>query len=312
MMRAAFGDQGLALDPLGPEAPDPHTRRRSRTAGPGGVQGQSPWSPKALFLLLLLFLAACAGRRDQAEALATSTGFQRLVFETGSFGLVGYLKGAGPRLTVYIEGDGLAWISRTRLSDDPTPRQPLALELATRDPGPAVLYLARPCQYTNPAAGRPCPPAYWSSHRFAPEVIAAVGRALDEARRRTGASRLVLVGYSGGGAVAALTAAGREDVVALATVAAPLDHAAWTRHHRVDPLTGSLNPADSATRLSALPQIHFAGARDEIVPPAVIAAFLSREGPDASRRLYTSAEADHHCCWLRLWPQLRPLIPDGS
>jgi pimeloyl-ACP methyl ester carboxylesterase len=269
---------------------------------------------RILILLLLVLAPGCASRREQAEDLAAGAGFRRQAFEAGRFVLVGYLKngtaGAGT-LTVYLEGDGLAWLSRTQLSSDPTPRQPVALALAAADPGPAVLYLGRPCQYVTVTEQRHCDPAYWSSHRFAPEVVEAAGLALDQAKARTGARRLVLVGYSGGGVLAALLAATRPDVAALASVAAPLDHAAWTRHHRVDPLAGSLNPADQAARLTALPQIHFAGTEDEVVPPALVRAFLEREGPDAAGRLHLVPGADHQCCWTRRWPELRRLVPGG-
>jgi len=260
-------------------------------------------------LLLLLLLTACADRREAAAGIAAQAGFRPVSFDAPPFTLAGWQRGTGPVLVAYIEGDGLAWLSRYRLSDDPTPRQPTALQLAAADPSPAVLYLGRPCQYVEKTDARGCGPQYWSSHRFAPEVIAAVNRALDQAKARAGAGRLVLVGYSGGGAVAALAAARRSDVAAWATVAAPLDPHAWTRWHGVSPLTGSLDPMDDAARLAALPQLHFAGANDEIVPPEIVRGFLAREGAGQEGRLVIVPGTDHHCCWARRWPELRPLIP---
>ncbi|MEI8394793.1 MAG: alpha/beta hydrolase [Rhodospirillaceae bacterium] len=280
-----------------------------------GVRGRWPRrgagaAPLLLLLLLLpLLLSACADRREAAFTIAAASGFQRIAFDAPPFTLIGYLRGGGRELIVYIEGDGLAWLSRNRLSEDPTPRHPTALELATADPSPAVLYLARPCQQVTPAEARGCAPAYWSSHRFAPEVIAATDHAIDEAVRRTGAARVVLIGYSGGGAVAALTAAQRTDVAALATLAAPLDHAAWTARHGVSALTGSLNPIDAAARLAALAQIHFAGAEDTVVPPEIIHSFLTREGSLPEPGLVILPGVDHYCCWVQRWPELRPLIP---
>ncbi len=275
---------------------------------------------RALALGLLVVLAACADRRENAAGIAAGAGFQPVSFDAPPFTLAGWQRGTGPELVVYIEGDGLAWLSKSRLSDDPTPRQPMALQLAAVDPAPAVLYLGRPCQYVENAATRGCGPQYWSSHRFAPEVIAAVNRALDQAKLRAGAGRLVLIGYSGGGAVAALAAARRQDVAAWATVAAPLDHVAWTRWHGVTPLTGSLDPMADAARLAALPQRHFVGATDDIVPPDIVRGFLRREasGLDASGleqsgpegRLVVVPETNHQCCWVRRWPALRPLIPN--
>ncbi len=277
-----------------------------------------------LFLLILSILTGCTGdaqaRREAAAALAVKAGMQPVTFDAGRFVLAGDLKGAGsgePVLMVYIEGDGLAWVSRTQISRDPTPRHPVGLELAAADPAPAVLYLGRPCQYVTPSEERGCGPQYWSSDRFAPEVIDAVNRAIDQAltlvgSRESGSTRVVLIGYSGGGDVAALAAARRSDVVAWATVAAPLDHAAWTGWHDVSPLEGSLNPADEARRLAGLAQIHFVGADDDVVPAGIVRSFLEREGLDPSNLLVVVPGVDHYCCWAERWPALRSLVPPGT
>lgn len=267
--------------------------------------------------VLLLILSGCAGgpaeRREYAALLAGEGGLHPVSFDAGTFVLIGQMRGQGPVLTAYVEGDGAAWVTRHQLSDDPTPRDPVALELAVRDPGPAVLYLGRPCQYVAPHQKRNCDARYWSSHRFAPEVIEATSTALDQAKRQAGAQRVVLVGYSGGGPLAALVAARRTDVAALITVAAPLDTDAWTDHHRVSPLTGSLNPVNEAARLQGVRQHHFVGSDDEIVPPQVqsrfLARFLARVGNRGTQTVISGA--DHHCCWARLWPDLRRRVPEG-
>jgi hypothetical protein len=49
-------------------------------------------------------------------------------------------------LTVYIEGDGFAWLSRSQASYDPSPLNPVGLELALRHPLGESAYLARTCQ----------------------------------------------------------------------------------------------------------------------------------------------------------------------
>ena len=86
---------------------------------------------------------------------------------------------------------------------------------------------------------------YWTTHRFAPEVIRASDLALDRLKTLFGAQRLVLVGYSGGAAVALLVAARRHDMGQIITVAGNLDHQAWTHYHHVQALSGSLNPVDN-------------------------------------------------------------------
>jgi len=202
---------------------------------------------------------------------------------------------------VYIEGDGLAWLTRSQPSQDPTPRDPLALRLALAHAGRAAVYLARPCQFA-PAAGPACPRRYWTSHRFAPEVIAATGRAVDALRRRAGATRLVLVGYSGGGAVAALVAARRDDVELLVTLAGNLDHRAWSAHHRVTPLAGSLSPADEIEALRRVRQVHLVGSDDTRVPASLVLDFVARFPPAERPRVEVEPATDHARGWLELWP----------
>lgn len=263
-------------------------------------------------LLLCLLFSACmtlpspVERRGVADTLARYQGWHSLTIPAGAFALVAYLPIApapAQRLTIYLEGDGLAWITGTQASSDPTPRDPLALRLALAQPEGAAAYLGRPCQYGDAEASR-CPGRYWTSHRFAPEVIAATDRAIDVLKQRFGARRLTLVGYSGGGAVAALVAARRTDVEGLVTVAGNLAPQAWTTYQRIQPLVGSLNPADEVEALRALPQWHFVGAKDNNITPALVRGFAERF--PASQRPVVRVEPgfDHHCCWAEQWPRL--------
>ncbi|RME32557.1 MAG: alpha/beta hydrolase, partial [Gammaproteobacteria bacterium] len=151
-----------------------------------------------------------------------------------------------------------------------------------------------------------CAPRYWSTHRYSEEVIAAMDRAIDRLKVVLGmeGSRLLLIGYSGGGQVAALLAARRNDVAGLLTVAANLDHAAWTAYHDDTPLTGSLNAAVEAPRIARLPQRHLAGEEDEVVPPAIAFAYARRLGPKGGSTVTILPGFDHRCCWIREWPAL--------
>ncbi|MET0962642.1 MAG: alpha/beta hydrolase [Noviherbaspirillum sp.] len=266
---------------------------------------------RVMAALSAILLSACAGlspetRLRHADELAAASGWQRTLLDAEPFRLAAYLPAElrGAVLTIYIEGDGLAWISRSQASLDPTPLRPIALELALRHPNGAAAYLARPCQYVSGADARNCAPAYWTDARFAPEVVAAAGKAVDQLKARAGAGRLVLVGYSGGGAVAALVAAGRRDVDMLVTVAGNLDHRAWTAHHGVPPLTGSLNPADAWQALVGLPQRHLLGSEDRTINRASIASYIARFAPAQQPQLRIIDGYDHQCCWARDWPAL--------
>jgi pimeloyl-ACP methyl ester carboxylesterase len=254
------------------------------------------------------FLSACQpllhkvtpvwSRLEQAD-------FERVELVTPTFALTAALRDPDRSkvLHVYIEGDGRAWVHRHRPSSDPTPLLPLAAELALRDPHPAVLYLARPCQWRPETSAGDCPPELWTSHRYSATVVQGYVLILRELASSRGSSRIALIGHSGGGALAALIAARLEGVEWLVTVAGNLDTAAWTRHHAVSPLLGSLNPAEDAARLRGLPQQHLVGGRDAIVPEAVVRAFVERGRLDPSS-VAVIDEADHHCCWPERWPGL--------
>jgi hypothetical protein len=266
---------------------------------------------------LFLLCSSCAvvpspeGRRQAVHRLTGEKGWTRLDIEAPPFVLAAFLprdlaggRNAGKALTVYLEGDGLAWYSYTRPSTDPTPVTPMALMLAMgQDDGPAAA-LARPCQYMTAGTAGACDSRYWTSHRFAPEVIAATNEAISRLKALSGASSLRLVGFSGGAAVAVLVAAKRDDVQELITVAGNLDHAAWTRLHRIDPLSGSLNPLDVAPALARLPQRHFVGSRDEVIPERIAQGFLVKQGKTACASLYRVEGLDHSQGWPERWPEL--------
>jgi len=258
---------------------------------------------------LVALLAGCsAGTRAvrvDAAALAASAGLRRLDIRTRTFSLVSYVRFAhAPVLRVYIEGDGHAWMSRSEPSDDPTPWNPVALKLAAVDPAPSVAYLARPCQYGVRESDRDCQQLYWTDGRYAELVIASMNAAIDQLLVASGARSLELVGFSGGGAVAVLIAARRRDVIDIRTAAAVLDIAAWTQRQHLSPLTGSLNPADFADRVTEIPQLHFSGAEDSVVDEGVSRAFAGR-----FRHLdcvtFTIVEGvGHGDGWAVRWPML--------
>ncbi len=90
----------------------------------------------------------------------------------------------------------------------------------------------------------------------------------------------------------------------LITVAGTLDHRFWTAHHEVSPLTGSLNPVDYAARLAAIPQTHFVGLEDEIVPLLVADAYMRALPSLDNARVVPIPGYDHPCCWAKDWPAL--------
>lgn len=199
-------------------------------------------------------------------------------------------------LHVYLEGDGTPWLRRGTPAPDPTPRKPLMFDLMTRDPAPS-LYLGRPCYHGLRDSA--CTPEKWTNKRYSEEIVASMSAALDGAT--TGYRSMVLLGYSGGGTLAMLLAERQPRVVALVTVAANLDTAAWTQLHGQQPLDGSLNPALRPPLRADIRQLHYTGAEDDNVPPQLVRAAISQQAGAIFREY---PKQDHSCCWSKVWPQV--------
>ncbi len=253
-------------------------------------------------------LAGSFNPQITADQIAKDTRLIKESIPTQNFVLVTYSRSdnVGQPLTIYVEGDGRAWLSKNHLSDDPTPIHPLVLELAALDPSPNVAYLARPCQYTRDVA---CDSSFWSSKRFSEEVIASMNEAVDRLKLESQAKEIHLVGYSGGAAVAVLIAAWRKDVASLRTVAGNLDPDALNQFHRVNPLEGSLDPMEVAGKLSRLPQRHFVGMEDQIIPPFIAQNFLKKVGGDCIQVIEYKG-VTHYEGWKKQWPDILKLPVD--
>jgi hypothetical protein len=245
---------------------------------------------------MALLLNACANidRNAHADALAKPAGLIRGQIATDNFVLTAWVRIRDPKqaINVYIEGDGLAWLSLNTPSPDPTPRTATGLTLATVDPASNVVYLARPCQFTpmtlNPAcrfnsADPGNSNSYWTGRRFAPEVVASMNQAIDQIVARAPGQSINLIGYSGGAAIAVLVAAQRHDIASIRTVAGNLDSEYINRTHDVSAMPASLNPIDSANRISNIPQTHFNSESDTVVTPDVAQRFVAMEGNRCAR-----------------------------
>lgn len=215
---------------------------------------------------------------------------------------------------IYIEGDGVnekdlgAWV----YPNNPTPRNPLALHLAAHDKAENVAYLARPFQFRFDVDREDIDPRTWQGGRFSPAVIAAYNSALDDIKRRYDIEGFNLIGYEGGGAIAALLAADRGDILSLRTVAGTLDHTEFTNHNKMPPLEDSLNPVMIASKLVNLPQIHYIGGQDAIMPAAALHSYLQAMGPSGCVQTKLIQEASHSESWVDEWPELLNTKPTCS
>ena len=261
---------------------------------------------------MLAVLTGCAGVSSKQQLLeianrgAFSSTWQSFTVTSDDISVQGLIKpgtltsGTIPR--IYIEGDGHAWINRYRPSTDPTPKKPVALELALKDPAKPVAYIARPCQYGG--LDQPgCKPALWTRERFSPKVIRVMDQAVNHIKKQLGAKKLDLIGYSGGGAIAAILAAQRNDIDTLTTVAGLLDHDYWTKRHQVQPLSGSINPIDLAHKLKIRRQIHWIGANDKVISKQQAQRFVAAS-KQVENHIETMGDQGHDCCRPEVWKRL--------
>jgi len=268
---------------------------------------------------IALSIAACAAptplRDEVAMRIASPAWMNKRNIDTGDFTLTTFerMHTKSVPVTIYIEGDGTATRSAAAIkANDPTPNNPVALHLASRDKADNVAYIARPCQYTHmthydhstPHEETECAPAYWGDKRFNDSVITAYNNALDNIETQYGTKDFHLVGYDGGGAIAAILAAKRDDVLSLRTVAGNLDHNAQSVYLGIPPLNESLNAIDFAADLRDVPQHHFIGGQDETIKPAVLNSYLQAIGDSPCVKYTLIQEAEHDSGWVDKWPAL--------
>jgi pimeloyl-ACP methyl ester carboxylesterase len=285
---------------------------------------EGPFSISGVFtmrlgFMVLLAIAACCGCAvpqqqllQNAEHIAAQGGLQRSHIDAGPFRLTAFARLSAPHQPVrfYLEGDGKAWVTRRRVSLDPTPHDPVALRLAATDTAANVVYLARPCQFVSEPDFRTCNPHDWTDQRYAPRIVAAMNEAVEYFKTATAAEQVELAGFSGGGALAVLIAARRDDVVAIRTVAANLDIEAFVSIHRISPLTGSLNPSDFAHAVADIPQLHLVGEHDSVVPLAIAERFQQHLPHRRCVSIRTIQAATHQSGWAENWPALAALPSD--
>lgn len=268
-------------------------------------------SMRSVWIACFCLLAGCAHQEvsDRVQAVASlfdRHGFVQRDIITDQFNLRVWqhsVAGAGT-MHVYIEGDGFAWVNRYQPSMNPTPMSSIVPAMAVKDDIAAqVIYLARPCQYVS-FAERACSSAYWTQARFAPEVVAAMNQAVSQLKHEANAQKIVLIGYSGGGALAVLMAAQRQDVATVVTIAGNLDHHAWAKLHRLSELQGSLNPPDFSQALQRVRQVHLVGDQDSNMPVSVYQSYRAAFPQEANVTMEVISSFDHQCCWAERWPLL--------
>jgi pimeloyl-ACP methyl ester carboxylesterase len=268
---------------------------------------------RLLEAVVVATMVGCATPERYAQTLARGHGLEPLLLRGTKFQHHAFAAVRGPPglLVLFIEGDGSPWVRGGRqIAADPTPHEPLALALAVQTPA-SVLYLGRPCylEITRPPE---CTERLWTSQRYSSEVVASMSAAAEEFISEHHFNRILLVGYSGGGALAVLMAQVLPGISGVVTIAGNLDPDTWATLHGYLPLEGSLNPSIEPPLPADLKQWYLVGARDTNVPSAATARYFQRAPND---RIWPYARFDHVCCWAHEWPSLFSRISselDGS
>ena len=243
-------------------------------------------------------VAGCRAGPDAGSAIPASSIETREVAGLGfahQLLVAGAVRADDPQY-VFLEGDGRPWSPDGRHpATDPDPVRAIAPELAAVQGGGALV-LGRPC-YHGRAEDPGCGPALWTDGRYSEPVVASMVAALDRVLETPRSRPVVLVGYSGGGALALLIANRVPAVRAVVTLASNLDVDAWASLHGYQPLARSLDPL--VTR-SVRPgcEIHIAAERDTVVPPSLIRS-AAEQRPGAL--VWIEGGADHACCWASRW-----------
>jgi hypothetical protein len=257
------------------------------------MKTQAPWMIEIAIVVIFFALTGCESPATRFDADAKGSGFERQI----AGGLVLYQNGQlvdGQPIHFYIDGDGTPSLRHGRISQDPTSRNRLILELIRADPFSSVL-VGRPCYY---GSNSDCSSEQWTTARYSKEVVDQLLATINPIIRRFPISKIVLVGYSGGGTLAMLAAPGLDRVDALVTIAANLDTRAWIEHHGYSPLVGSLNPADQAPLPPRIGQFHFFGGDDDNVPAGLSKRVIARQ---ENAQVEIIDGFGHQCCWPEIW-----------
>ncbi len=257
-------------------------------------------------IAITLSLSACGTvkqRVERAQNIAQENSYKHINLPSKPFSLFMATPSTialqhNQSLTIVIEGDGLAWLDRYTPSNDPTPRNPIGLKLATAL-SPQAIYLGRPCQYIQSSS---CNVELWTDKRFDSRVINSYMDALDQIKGIYGNSRFRLVGFSGGAYVAFELSAQRNDIHHVTTIAGLLDPNEWTRHHKISSLDLSHTSTQLLESTQSIPFIHFCGSKDKTMPCELTKRFVRRAGNNHA--IHIIKDAKHETLWNKIAHQI--------
>ncbi len=262
---------------------------------------------KFILLATSYLLLSCATPSEKFLIKAKQLEFNNIIVNSGQFQHRIFIN--RPALNskqkfvhVYLDGDGMPWQQHRWITEDPTARNPVILSLMAQDLSPAVL-LGRPCYY-GLNSDQLCHNRFWTSHRYSSEIVSSMVKALTNWLEKQDFNKVILIGYSGGGALAMLMAPKINRLDMVVTIASNLDIDAWTQFHDYSTLSGSLNPSEFAVS-DKIKLIHLVGGQDLVVPASIIRK-IARNNNHSTFIEFPRFE--HSCCWDKQWPHILEII----
>jgi predicted esterase len=254
-----------------------------------------------LLALLALVLQGCKTMTygQSPSSVGELYGFKKVLVKGGDFWITTYQKITNKHkpYVFYIEGDGAAVNGIYRVSRNPTPRRQMLIKLAAMDTRPNVVYVARPCQYTPMDLNPKCSMQYWTDKRRSDDSVQSLNEVINRINNN---NKFSLIGFSGGGGIAVLIAARNYMTKDIITISANLDHVAFTTHHNVTPMIGSLNPIDYAKQVTHIPQLHISGGKDTIIPPFIADKFVQKASTSCVKQQIFKDNSHRHG-WDKIW-----------
>lgn len=265
-----------------------------------------------ILIIFLIFLSSCSSTPHSlnTDNLIELKQLSPLVVKTNTYSIMTLapLRPVNTKmLRVYIEGDGKAWMRSGSPSPDPTPINRLVHKIMLEDSHKDIAYLARPCQFISSSE---CSPYTWTFGRYDQKALEAMDTALTKVKQRGNYEQVELIGYSGGATIALLLASKRHDVINVRTIAGNLDPKFTNSFHKVSPMPTALNPTDHLDRLSKVPQIHFYGSKDFVIPQAISSHYKKRFNDSSCLQVRPVSGANHHSGWTEYWQDLLKEKPE--
>lgn len=258
-------------------------------------------------ILTLIFVFSCSTNHQsittKTSELAKSQGLEPKIYQTKNFKIFTLQKISDKNkpIRIYLEGDGRAFLNRNLASTNPTPTSYFLINLIKEDDSPNLIYIARPCQYLDDQS---CEQKYWTSDRFSAKIADSVNEVL----QNFSTQKLQLIGYSGGGAIAKYLAVKNKNVTSFRTISGNLDQKKFAEIHRVAVLDEAFIDND-LTKLATIPQIHFVGAEDKIIPPIIAKTYLQKLPQKDCIKIITIEKATHYQGWDKKWQKLLEIEP---